>query len=98
MSMGQNPWLHFGSEHPCTTYFDVHQGFLGFDPRPNGAIQEVKIFRTQGLGCAKATPCHLWGSSNRPAWANSNRTWAGLLALLGLRESPVFAAGTHLRG
>ena len=26
--MGQNQWLHFGAdEHPCTTNFDVHQGY-----------------------------------------------------------------------
>ena len=31
MAMGHNLWLHFGvDEHPCTTYFDVHQGFPGF--------------------------------------------------------------------
>ena len=28
MAMGHNLWLHFGvDEHPCTTYFDVHQGY-----------------------------------------------------------------------
>ena len=28
MAMGQNLCLHFGAdEHPCTTYFDVHQGY-----------------------------------------------------------------------
>ena len=28
LAMGQNLWLHFGvDEHPCTTYFDVHQGY-----------------------------------------------------------------------
>ena len=25
--MGQSLWLHFADEHPCTTYFDVHQGY-----------------------------------------------------------------------
>ena len=28
MAMGHNLCLHFGAdEHPCTTYFDVHQGY-----------------------------------------------------------------------
>ena len=31
VAMGHNLCLHFGKdEHPCTTYFDVHQGFSGF--------------------------------------------------------------------
>ena len=35
LAMGQNLCLHFGAdEHPCTTYFDVHQGNQGFDPQP----------------------------------------------------------------
>ena len=31
---------HFGAEHPCTTYVDVHQGFLGFDPQPNPELSK----------------------------------------------------------
>ena len=28
LAMGQNLCLHFGAdEHPCATYFDVHQGY-----------------------------------------------------------------------
>ena len=28
MAMGHNLCVHFGAdEHPCTTYFDVHQGY-----------------------------------------------------------------------
>ena len=27
MAMGHNLWLHFGAEHPCTTYVNVHQGY-----------------------------------------------------------------------
>ena len=29
--MGHNLWLYFGAdERPCTTYFNIHQGFPGF--------------------------------------------------------------------
>ena len=39
LAMFAMPWvktyayafLHFGAEHSCATYFDVHQGFLGLD-------------------------------------------------------------------
>ena len=34
VAMGHNLWRsHFGDEHPCTAYFEVHQGFgaQGFD-------------------------------------------------------------------
>ena len=37
VAMGHNLWRsHFGvDEHPCTTYFDVHQEYsFGFDPQP----------------------------------------------------------------
>ena len=27
LAMGHNLCLHFGADHPCTTYFDVHQGY-----------------------------------------------------------------------
>ena len=35
MAMGHNLWLHFGvDEQLCAAYFEVHQGYQGFDPLP----------------------------------------------------------------
>ena len=36
-NMGMDQYLYIpflGDEHPFTSYFDVHQGYQGFDPLP----------------------------------------------------------------
>ena len=41
MAMDQYLYIPFlGDEHPFTSYFDVHQGYQGFDPSPYGMTIE----------------------------------------------------------
>ena len=60
MAMGHNLWLHFGAdEHPCTTYFAVHQGFLGFDPQPYSfktPQEDSRFCQEEPLVCGRGAP------------------------------------------
>ena len=42
MAMDQYLLIPFlGDEHPFTSYFDVHQGYQGFDPLPYNLLMGV---------------------------------------------------------
>ena len=48
VAMGHNLWLHFGvDEHPFATYFDVHQGFLGFEAHSHVSLLRKKSWFSQ---------------------------------------------------
>ena len=71
--MGHNLSLPFGvDEHPFATYFDVHQGFPGFDPQPLWEHPRSSHLPGNPAKCRRARPPRRLGSE-KPR-AKSKRT------------------------
>ena len=66
VAMGHNLWLQFGAdEHPCTTYFDVHQGYRVLTHSYVALASDKSEWNsTQRVQASHRNP------GNHPAWVN----------------------------